>query len=409
MTTYAPAPGTPRTVLRGRAVLGTETLADATVAVEGTVLAYAGPGTGFQPRPGDRFIDLAAGEVLVPGLIDLHCHGAHGVDFSSTEAEDVRAGITALYAGGTTTLLASLVTAAPDALLRQLGVLAGLAEEGLLAGLHLEGPFLAAARCGAQDPQSLQDPDVVLAGRFISAARGHLRTMTYAPELAGADQLVDLLAGHGVIPSLGHTACSPIQAEQSLARSRRMLAGAAASAARPTVTHMFNAMDPLHHRAPGALASCLRAAKAGAAVVELIADSVHLDPVLVATMFELLGAENIALVTDSMAAAGLQDGQYRLGPAAVTVRQGTARVTATGAIAGGTASMLELVRNSVRAGVDLQDAVTAAALVPARVLGIEQQVGQLVQGAAADLLVLGADLELHRVMRRGQWLSPAET
>lgn len=354
-------------------------------------------------------MELSAGEVLVPGLVDLHCHGGYGVDFSGADAADARRGIDALHAAGTTTFLASLVTAAPDTLLEQLGMLADLAEEGLIAGIHLEGPFLAEARCGAQDPRWLLDPDPVMAQKFISAARGHLRTMTYAPERSGADGLVELLGSNGVIPSLGHTACSPAQAAQALAQSRQALARfrLVEGPARPTVTHMFNAMDPLHHRAPGALSSCLRAAKAGTAVVELIADNVHLDPALVLTMFELLGAENIALVTDSMAAAGLSDGNYRLGPAAVTVLEGTARVTATGAIAGGTASMLDLVRNSVRAGVSLADAMTSAARVPAQVLGIERQVGQLISGAAADLLVLnGADLELRGVLRHGEWVYP---
>ncbi|MCC3302736.1 N-acetylglucosamine-6-phosphate deacetylase [Arthrobacter sp. zg-Y895] len=397
---------TARTVLRGGAVTDGRTLPDATVAVEGAVLAYAGPTEGFEPRPGDLLVELAAGEVLVPGLVDLHCHGGHGVDFSGADTAEMRRGIAALHATGTTTFLASLVTDSPDALLPQLEVLAGLAEEELIAGTHLEGPFLAEARCGAQDPRWLLDPEPALAQKFISAARGTLRTMTYAPERSGADELIELLAGNGIIPSLGHTACSPEQAGQALARSRQALSRQVPSAVppRPTVTHMFNAMDPLHHRAPGALTACLRAAKAGAAVVELIADNVHLDPALVATMFELLGADNIALVTDSMAAAGLEDGNYRLGPAAVTVLAGTARISDTGAIAGGTASMLDLVRNSVRAGVSLADAVTAAAVVPARVLGMEQQIGQLMQGGAADVLVLGPDLELRGVMRRGKWL-----
>ncbi|MBD8045409.1 amidohydrolase family protein [Arthrobacter sp. Sa2BUA2] len=393
---------------RGDGVSGTQALADGAVVVDGEELSYVGPGAGVVTRPGDVIVELAAGEVMVPGLVDLHCHGGYGVDFSGADAHQARQAVEALHATGATTVMASLVTSAPQTLLRQLALLADLAEEGLVAGLHLEGPFLAEARCGAQDPKLLRDPDLGLAREFIGAARGQLRTMTYAPELPGADALVELLAENGVVPSLGHTACSPEAAAQSLALARQFLAasGVPQPAARPTVTHLFNGMDPMHHRAPGALSACLRAAKAGAAAVELIADNTHLDPYLVATMFDLLGAENIALVTDSMSAAGLADGQYQLGPAEVTVQQGVARLASTGSIAGGTATMLDLVRNTVAAGVSLTDAVTAAAAVPAGVLGRGQEIGVLAAGAAADLLVLGPGLEPARVMRRGRWLAP---
>ena len=396
------------TALRGSAATGARTLADAAVVVDGEELSYVGPAGGVQTRPGDVVVELAAGEVMVPGLIDLHCHGGYGVDFSGADAQEARRAVEALHATGATTVMASLVTSAPETLLRQLALLADLAEEGLVAGLHLEGPFLAEARCGAQDPKWLLDPDLGLARELISAARGQLRTMTFAPELPGAAALVELLAANGVVPSLGHTACSPTEAAQSLELARQFLtkSGAPAEAARPTVTHLFNGMDPMHHRAPGALSACLRAAKAGAAAVELITDNTHLDPYLVATMFDLLGAENIALVTDSMSAAGLADGQYQLGPAEVTVRDGVARLASTGSIAGGTATMLDLVRNTVRAGVSLNDAVTSAAAVPAGVLGRGQEIGVLAAGAAADLLVLGPELEPARVMRRGQWLAP---
>ena len=406
MIQHQARPEQARTVLRGRAVTETEVLEDAVVVVDGPELAYAGPAAGYAPAPADETVDLAPDQVLVPGLVDLHCHGGYGVDFSGADAAEARRGIDAIHAAGTTTLLASVVTSPPETLHRQLEMLAGLAGEGLIAGMHLEGPFLSEARCGAQDPRWLLAPDEELAAALIGSARGFLRTMTYAPELPGADGLVRLLARRGVVPSLGHTAAVPESAAESLALAGRELAGAGgpASAARPTVTHLFNGMDPLHHRSPGAVSACLRAARAGTAAVELIADNVHLDPQLVAAMFELLGAQNILLVTDAMAAAGLDDGDYRLGPAEVTVREGTARVAATGAIAGGTAGMLDLVRNAVGAGVGLADAVASATVVPARVLGREKEIGSLVAGGHADLLVLGPGLELQRVMRRGQWV-----
>lgn len=400
----APSANRPRVVLRGSAVIGT-LRSDAAVVLDGGVVTYAGPQSGLAPAPGDDVVDLAAGQVMVPGLVDLHCHGAYGVDFSRADAAEVREAVSGLHRAGSTTVMASLVTDEPESLLRQLGVLAGLAEEGLVAGIHLEGPFLSEVRCGAQDPRWLLAPDLELAQELIHAGRGHLRTMTYAPELPGADALVELLAANGVTPSLGHTACTAGQAHESLARARQLLAASGNAVARPTVTHLFNGMDPIHHRAPGAVSACLRAAAAGNAAVELIADNTHLDPYIVAAMFDLLGAGNIALVTDSMAAAGLADGQYRLGPAEVLVQDGVARLVSTGSIAGGTAAMADLVRNAVSAGVDLADAVTSAAAVPAGVLGRGQELGSLVPGAAADLLVLDESLVPVRVLRRGQWIS----
>ena len=408
MTAMNPVPaqpaGHPRLVLRGPAVTG-PLLADAAVAVDGGVLTYSGPQSGLDIRPEDDVVDLAAGEVMIPGLVDLHCHGAYGVDFSRADAAAVREAVAGLHRAGSTTVMASLVTDEPESLLRQLALLADLAEDGVIAGIHLEGPFLSEARCGAQDPRWLLAPDLELAQELIRAGRGHLRTMTFAPELPGADALVELLAANGVTPSLGHTACTAEQADASLGMARRLLAASGAEDARPTVTHLFNGMDPIHHREPGAVSACLRAAKAGNAAVELIADGTHLDPYLVAAMFDLLGAGNIALVTDSMAAAGLADGQYRLGPAEVQVQGGVARLAATGSIAGGTAAMADLVRNAVGAGVSLPSAVCAAAAVPAGVLGRGQELGSLVQGAAADLVVLDESLVPVRVMRRGRWLS----
>lgn len=322
----------PVTALRGRALLGPTITDDSAVVVSGTRILYAGPGAGLSAAlsaanlpPGTELTDvwLPPGQLAVPGLVDLHCHGGFGVDFPSTDAAAARAALHRMHAAGTTTVLASLVTAAPADLLSGLQMLAGLAAAGDIAGIHLEGPFLAAARCG-QDPRWLRSPDPDFAAALIAAGKGYLRTMTYAPELPGADELVDLLTGHSVVPSLGHTAASADDAGASLARAA---VGLSAHGGRvPTVTHLFNGMDPLHHRAPGAVTAALRAARAGTAVVELIADNTHLDPAVVAAMFELLGPDNIVLVTDAMAAAGLADGTYRLGPAEVQVRGGVARL-----------------------------------------------------------------------------------
>lgn len=389
--------------------------------IEGGLLAIAGDRIVFAGRA-DHFdepdfegadvdaanvISIPAGHQIIPGLVDLHNHGGNGGDFPSGQEDSARTAVEFLHRAGTTTLLASMVTASPDDLLAGIRLYAKLTEEGLLAGIHLEGPFLSHARCGAQNPAFLLDPDLELTARLIEAGKGYISTMTYAPELPGAQDLVDLLTSHGITPSVGHTNSDAATAADSLAQAREGLdsTGFDGVSGRPTVTHLFNGMPPMHHRSPGPVAACLRAAKAGHAAVELVADGTHLDGETVKTVFALVGAENILLVTDSMAAAGLSDGQYMLGPSPVTVTDGVATLDATGSIAGGTATLLDVVRRTVAAGVALPDALLSATVVPAGVLGLTDEIGSLRRGLRADALIVDSNLALQRVMRAGEWLS----
>lgn len=399
-------------IVKGTLVSDGEVLEDGLIAIDGDRIAYAGQAAGFDPEAFDGFqsairLGVPSGSYLLPGLIDLHCHGGNGGDFPSGEESSARHAVDFLHRSGTTTFLASMVTAPREDLLRGIELYVRLADEGLVAGIHLEGPFLSHARCGAQNPDYLLEPDLDFMAELAGAAGGKLTTMTYAPELPGAAALVDLMTSHGVTPSLGHTDCDDATAAASLAAAREGMesAGFDGVSSLPTVTHLFNGMPPMHHRAPGPVAACLRAAQEGKAVVELIADGVHLDPSTVATVFQLVGAANIVLVTDSMAAAGLSDGKYMLGPSAVTVTDGIATLDATGSIAGGTATLLDVVRKTVAAGVELTDALCSATAVPAAVLGLSDEIGGLRRGLRADIIVTDADLELTGVMRNGQWLS----
>ena len=396
----------PRTVLSGRLHTGHAGSEDGVVVVEAGRVVRAGPRAGRPRASGGEHHELPPGWTVLPGLVDLHCHGGFGADFSSSPEAEIRRALGALHAHGTTTPVASLVTAARGELLRALPVLAALTGEGLVAGIHLEGPFLSPAHRGAQDPAAMREPDLRLAAELADAAAGALRTMTLAPELPRSRELAELLVSRGVVPSVGHTDADAATVEDALARMAELLRGAGPEPRVPTVTHLFNAMPALHHRAPGPVPACLRAAAAGRAVVELIADGVHLDPYVVRWVFELAGADGIALVTDAMAATGLADGTYRLGPAAVRVRGGAATLVSDGSIAGGTATLLEVLRRTVAAGVALHDALRSATVVPARVLGLAGEVGALVPGAAADLLVVDRGLELRGVMRRGRWIVP---
>lgn len=390
--------------LRGRIVTASLDIADGVVAADGGLVTFAGPAQDF---PGVLPPDAPAGRILVPGLVDVHCHGAYGSDFSEGDPDGAERAARYLHSRGTTTLLASLVTGEPGDLVRNLEILRELAGLGLIAGSHLEGPFLSGQQCGAHDPVLLLEPDPEVVARMLAAAGPTLASMTLAAELPGASELAAQLAARGIIPSLGHTAADHATAAAFLARAAAALdsAGNSTGRNRPTVTHLFNAMPPLHHRSPGPVSASLSAAKAGQAVVELIADGVHLAPETVKLVFDLVGPHNITLVTDSMAATGLEDGQYRLGSLSVTVAGGVARVDATGAIAGGTSTLLDVIRSCVAAGVPLRDAVTSASAVPASLLGLSAHAGDLRAGMQADVVVLDQDLHLKAVLRRGEWVT----
>ena len=404
------------TLVRGRVVTPSRVLDDGVVVVEQGVLTWVGPAERLPDHWGPA--PAHAGTVL-PGLVDLHCHGGGGASFpDATDAATVRRAVLEHRRHGTTSLVASLVTAPRDVLLARTALLADAADAGDLAGIHLEGPFLSAARCGAQNPDDMLTGDPALVAEVAEAARGHLVTMTVAPEVPGvadgrgdADDVLAALVAAGAVPSIGHTDASAEQVEAAVDRGFDLLAASSSTrAVRLTATHLFNGMRPLHHRDPGPIAACLAAGARGELVVELVADGTHLADGTVRSVFDVVGADAIALVTDAMAAAGMPDGDYRLGPMAVRVAEGVARIVdadgSSGAIAGGVAHLVDVVRQVVAAGIPLVEAVRAAATTPAEVLG-RRDIGALVVGRRADLLVTDADLRPVRVMRGGEWVAEA--
>ena len=400
--------------LRGRVVTPFTIIEDGMVVVAERHIAWVGAAAEAGRAGWD---DLLAGAVvapeggyLLPGLVDVHCHGGGGESFPNAESAD-QAMVSVLEhrRHGTTSLVASCVTAAADVLRARTRVLADLCDAGELAGIHFEGPFVSVERCGAQDPTYIIDPDAALTRELIELGRGHVVTMTIAPEkpgIIGDDGVVAALVDGGALPSFGHTdsEASPVRAGLADASARiaaRLRAGRPVRSARPTATHLFNGMRPMHHRAPGPVPELLAAARRGECVVEMIGDGVHLAPAIVLDVFETLGRESVVLVTDAMAAAGMPDGDYVLGPAAVTVADGVARLTEGGAIAGGTAHLIDVVRTTWRGGVDLVDAVYAASCQGAEILG-DRSIGALEPGRWADLVVADAELAPVRVLRRGE-------
>ncbi|MCM3847576.1 amidohydrolase family protein [Pseudonocardia sp. DR1-2] len=374
-------------MLRGTVVTDGRLLPDSVVAVAGDRIVAVLPAAAY-----DGPLPPASSSLLLPGLVDVHDHGGAGHGFPDATAAGAAAALAHHRAHGTTTILASLVSAPPTVLAERIATLRPLVVAGDLAGIHLEGPFLAAARCGAHDPRAILPGDPVLLDELLTKADGAVASVTYAPETAHAADLLAVLATHGVLPSIGHTDADARTTATGIARA----GGAPMSA-----THLFNAMPPMHHRAPGPVAACLAAAGRGELVVELVADGVHLSPDTVAAVFDLVGPDRVALVTDAMAAAGMPDGRYHLGTMQVRVDDGVARIP-DGPIAGGTACLVDVVRATVRdAGVRLQDAVLAATRTPARLLGLDGEVGSLAPGHRADVLVTDADLRPQQVLRAG--------
>lgn len=380
--------------LRGRVVVPHAVLPDGIVEYDGDGITRVVPVDHVEGH-----LPPASDDLVLPGLVDVHCHGGGGVSFpDARDAEEAMVAVREHRDHGTTTLVASLVTAPGEVLVASTRILASLADAGEIAGIHLEGPFISPGHPGAQDPASIWDPDPALTARLLEEGRCHVVSMTIAPEAPGAAEVAALLIEGGAVPSWGHTSATASEARATLRSLEPLLDH---HGRRATVTHLYNGMAPPHHREPGPVLEFLAAARGGRLVVELIGDGVHLHPDTVRATWEIVGRDNAVLVTDAMAAAGMADGDYVLGSLAVTVRDGVARLAEGGALAGGTAHLLDILRTSVRGGVPLVDAVAMAATTPAAVLG-RTDVGRLVAGTRADILVLGPELGLRRVVRGGR-------
>ncbi len=366
-----------------RVVTPARVLAPGWLRVEGGTVVEVGEGE--PPMPADVSL---AGATVVPGFVDVHLHGGGGASFDGGDQDAAETAVRAHLAHGTTTVVASLVTDAVPALAASVVRLADLVDDGLLAGIHLEGPWLSPRYAGAHEPSLLADPTDADVDLLLEAGRGHVRMVTLAPELPGGLGAVERLAAAGVVAAIGHT-----DATYDVARAA-LDAGARAG------THLFNAMRGLHHREPGPVAALLEDREIH---VELVADGVHVHPSVLA-LAARAKPDRVVLVTDAMAAAAAADGDYRLGRLGVEVRDGVARLADSGAIAGSTLTMGDAVRYAVTvAGLPLLDVVRAASATPAALLGLDL-VGELTPGAVADLVVLDDDLCVQRVMRRGVWV-----
>jgi N-acetylglucosamine-6-phosphate deacetylase len=392
-------------------------------------------GQGSSVRPVD--IDLT-GRLVVPGFVDIHNHGGGGAGF-----QDGRAGAVATAADlhrrhGTTTVLASLISAPVDELVTSLEALAPLVGAGTVAGVHLEGPFLSARRGGAHEPGHLRPPRPEDLDRLLSVGPGVVRMMTVAPELTGGLAAIRRLVAAGVAAAVGHTDASY---ETVIA---------AIDAGATVASHLGNAMRPIHHRDPGPILACLADRRVA---VELIADGIHLHDAVLRHFATVAGPGRTILVTDAIPAAGIGDGDYQLGSRRLVVRDGAARLAAdlsadsssgpparhasagplagdpstaplpgysAGPLAGGptagagplAGSVLTLdvaLAHAVGAGIPLLDALAAVTTAPAAAVGLAGQAGTLAVGRRPDLVVLDDDLRVRGVLSAGRWLDDADS
>jgi len=365
-------------IIAARHLLSPRGLVEGWVEVGDRVISW---GEGFPPAAPDM-----TAEYVSPGFIDVHCHGGGGANFGADPAQN--ATVVHTHAQhGTTSMVASLVTVSRDDLAEQVSVLSELVAKGLLAGIHLEGPWLSPLYKGAHPESLLLDPAIPDIDRLLDAGGAAVRMVTIAPEKPGAIDAIRHLCERGVMVAIGHTGadydvtCEAIEA-----------------GARGT-THLFNAMPEILHRSPGpglALWSDPRV------WVELICDGIHVHPRLAAHVMATK-PDHCVLITDAMAAGGSEDGDYRLGELPVEVRHGVAHIAGTPTIAGSTLTLDRAVRTAVGAGVDRTLALRAATSNPAQYLGLTH-VGRIEPGFWADLVCLTEDLVPTRVMRHGEWI-----
>ncbi|MFC5433961.1 N-acetylglucosamine-6-phosphate deacetylase [Microbacterium suwonense] len=356
---------------------------------EGIVVAR---GTGSDWTDAADVVDAASvvggDAVLTPGFIDIHGHGGAGAAYDDG-ADAIRIGREMHRSHGTTRAVISLVTATIDQLAAQVATIADLTEtDAEILGSHLEGPFLDPGHHGAHEPSLLRTPDPDAIARLLAAGRGTVRQVTLAPELPGGLDAVRQIVASGAAVAVGHT-----NADAEIAR-------AAFEAGASILTHAFNAMNGIHHRAPGPV---LIAAADHRVVLEGIADNIHLDPHVIKLLFDA-APRRVALITDAMAAAGSADGHYDLGAVKVTVTDGVARADDTGSIAGSTLTQDVALRRAVDAGVELGEAVRALTATPAKAVGFGESLGSLRRGFVADAVLLDGDLAV-----RGLWIGAAPT
>src|SRR5882724_4590708 len=376
----------------GKGITPKGEIPDVGILIRDGEIETVGPRSGME-LPGGAEEVRATEYTAVPGFVDVHIHGAGGRDVMEADETALSVITGKLAAFGTTSILATTVTASADDTCRAvegissyiIGQLQTNLARAEILGIHFEGPFLSSERRGVHPTEFLQLPSAELLQRFLQAANGNARILTIAPELLGAMPCIDAARSLGMVVSIGHTDATYEQARAAVAHGAHH------------ATHVYNAMRPFSHRDPGVIGAVLTTPEVTA---ELIADGIHVDEIAMKVLLQAKGAQGVVLISDGTSATGMPDGEYMLGGLKVTVNGGVCR-NAEGRLAGSTLTLDRALRNIVGLGIPLADAVRMLTLNPATLLGIEFKKGALRTGADADIVLLNDGLEIERVWARG--------
>ena len=334
----------------------------------------------------------ASGCYVIPGLTDLHFHGCKGYDFSDADPKGLEVMAEYELSRGVTQICPAGMTLLEEQLTKVCQVAAAHKEAdkpgAALCGINLEGPFLSMAKKGAQNGAWLHAPDVAMFRRLMAASHGLVKLVSLAPEEPGAMEFVEAVEGE-VTVSLAHTTADYDTAMEAFRLGARQ------------VTHLFNGMPPFSHRAPGVVGAALDTPLCN---VELICDGVHIHPSVVRAVFKMFGPKRVILISDTMRAAGMPDGDYTLGGQDVTVK-GKYATLADGTLAGSVTDLMSCMKTAVSFGIPLADAVRAAAVNPAKAIGIFSRAGSLEPGKRANVVILDENLDVKDVFFRGKLVS----
>jgi N-acetylglucosamine-6-phosphate deacetylase len=354
-------------------------------------IEYVGP-MESAPRTEGLTLDLR-GRMVIPGLIDVHVHGGFGVGFGNPDTleSDLATYSQRVVENGVTGFLTSIATPDAPSLINVIKAYARLFKKdfggAVPLGIHLEGPFLSREKKGAFHPEWLRDPDLEQARAFLEAGDGWIRQMTLAPELPHADEVAALFRQQGVVIAAGHTNADYETAQRALRSNFTH------------VTHTFNAQRGFHHRQPGVFGAVLTSDEITA---ELIADTIHVHPGAMKTLFRCLGDDRIVLITDAILGAGLPDGVYESVEFMVTIKDGVVTLE-DGTLAGSSARLNHCVRNMHQTvGVPLHQAVKMASLNPARAMGFADRIGSIAPGKEANLAVIDDEVNVYLTLVKGQ-------
>jgi N-acetylglucosamine-6-phosphate deacetylase len=375
-----------------RAFTPTTEIHDAGILIRDGVIEAIGSRDDLTVPQGAQEIQ-ASGKIAVPGFIDVHIHGAGGHDVMEGTEEALSTVARTLAAHGTTSFVATTVTASPDSIC---GSAEGIARyitlqqqaednRAQVLGVHFEVPFISPLRRGVHPTEWITLPSAALLQRFTEAAGGYAQILTIAPELLGAMPCIDAARKAGLVVAMGHTDATYEQARAAIAHGVRH------------AVHVYNAMRPFTHRDSGVIGAVLTSPDVTA---ELIADGVHVDETAMRILLQAKGAAGVILISDGISATGMPDGKYTLGTFEVTVASGVCR-NAEGKLAGSTLTLDRALRNIVNLGIPLPDALRMLTLNPATLLGIEFKKGSLRTGADADILLLDESLNVTQTWTRG--------